>query len=313
MTSLQRYDTDDDDYYESLPVDAKRAIQGIRGLQVAQVGVQKEFQKEVMALERKYAKALQTLYERRKEIVLGKIGASKEEIILGEVQSLKEDEDYKNLPALPASATTSKPTLVEGFWLRVLKGHPDIENMIQETDEPALHHLTDITISYPSILSGSGNTSLAFSVKFHFSRNEFFSNSTLTKTYVYKDEIGFFGDLLYSHVIGDVIQWKAGKDLIKLAEEAAGDDDDDDDEDDDDDDDEASFFTFFSPPASITRPVNDGEDSEDSLDDDFDIGEALKNQVIPRAVDYFTGDALAYELDSDDEFDFDFDDDDEDE
>ncbi|TFK49744.1 NAP-domain-containing protein [Heliocybe sulcata] len=313
MSSSQQLD-DEDDYYEGLPVDVKRAIQGLRGLQVAQVGIQKEFQKEILALERKYSKSMQVLYERRKQVLLGKIGVSKEEIILGEVQSLKEDEDYRNLPALPVNTTTSRPAKVEGFWLRVLKGQPDIENMIQETDEPALYHLTDMTVSYPTKLSGPGDPSLAFSVNFYFSPNEFFSNSVLTKTYVYKacwflhcmptvliapqDEIGFFGQLLYSHVTADTIRWKSGKDLIKVAEEEAKklkddsdeeDSDSDKDDDGDDDDDMASFFKFFCPSSRITRPEDDakvnvtGASEEDDrdvlLEEDFDIGEALKDQA----------------------------------
>ncbi|KZT23157.1 hypothetical protein NEOLEDRAFT_1070073, partial [Neolentinus lepideus HHB14362 ss-1] len=97
--SSQQVD-DEGDYYESLPVDVKRAIQGLRGLQAAQVGIRKELQKEVLKLERKYAQSLQALYGRRKQVISGQIGISKEEIILGEVQSMKEDADYQNLPAL---------------------------------------------------------------------------------------------------------------------------------------------------------------------------------------------------------------------
>lgn len=44
------------------------------------------------------------------------------------------------------------------------------------------------------------------------------------------------------------------------------------------------------------------------LEADFEIGEAFRHQIIPRAVLYFTGDALAYsdydeEEDEDEEFD----------
>lgn len=48
-------------------------------------------------------------------------------------------------------------------------------------------------------------------------------------------------------------------------------------------------------------------DIESKLELDYQIGEDIKERVIPRAVDYFTGKALKYDndldLESDDEFD----------
>lgn len=85
-----------------------------------------------------------------------------------------------------------------------------------------------------------------------------------------------------------------------------------------------SFFNFFSPPT----PPSDDEDIdeeeleevEEKLEMDYQIGEDLKEkvmilslssrtrahttQVIPRAIDYFTGKALEYDmLEDDDDFD----------
>ena len=80
-----------------------------------------------------------------------------------------------------------------------------------------------------------------------------------------------------------------------------------------------SFFNFFSPPKP---PRDDDEDEadEDELDSleerlelDYQIGEDLKDRIIPHAIDFFTGKALQYEnpdeWDDDDAFD-DYDDDD---
>lgn len=85
-----------------------------------------------------------------------------------------------------------------------------------------------------------------------------------------------------------------------------------------------SFFNFFAPP---TPPTDDDdideeelEELEEKLEMDYQIGEDLKEkviilrlthclkadmtQVIPRAIDYFTGKALEYDmLDEDDDFD----------
>lgn len=83
-----------------------------------------------------------------------------------------------------------------------------------------------------------------------------------------------------------------------------------------------SFFNFFSPPQP---PTDDGEsvasDIEERLELDYQLGEDIKEKLIPRAIDWFTGEALQFEelgeeMDADefeDEEDEDEDDDDEDE
>ena len=85
-----------------------------------------------------------------------------------------------------------------------------------------------------------------------------------------------------------------------------------------------SFFNFFSPPKA---PVDDDEDAasdiEERLELDYQLGEDIKEKLIPRAIDWFTGEALAFEEldeeelgefeDEDDEDDDDDDDEDQDE
>lgn len=76
-----------------------------------------------------------------------------------------------------------------------------------------------------------------------------------------------------------------------------------------------SFFNFFSPPKAPTD--DDDEDAESDIEErlelDYQLGEDIKEKLIPRAIDWFTGEALAFEEISDDELDgADFDDDDDD-
>jgi len=79
-----------------------------------------------------------------------------------------------------------------------------------------------------------------------------------------------------------------------------------------------SFFNFFSPPPPIDEDASidddDLEDFEQKLETDYQIGEDLKEKIIPRAVDYFTGKALEYEVleEEDEDFEDIEDDDDED-
>lgn len=69
-----------------------------------------------------------------------------------------------------------------------------------------------------------------------------------------------------------------------------------------------SFFNFFSPP----KPPSDEDDEEDEdaateieerLELDYHLGEDIKEKLIPRAVDWFTGEALRYEEIDDGEMD----------
>jgi nucleosome assembly protein 1-like 1 len=75
-----------------------------------------------------------------------------------------------------------------------------------------------------------------------------------------------------------------------------------------------SFFNFFAPPIP---PADDEEDDvasdiEERLELDYQIGEDIKEKLIPRAIDWFTGEALQYEQFEDDFEEADFEDEDDD-
>lgn len=56
-------------------------------------------------------------------------------------------------------------------------------------------------------------------------------------------------------------------------------------------------------PPKVPEDDEDGaSDIEERLELDYQLGEDIKEKLIPRAVDWFTGEALAYEeLDEEDE------------
>ena len=65
-----------------------------------------------------------------------------------------------------------------------------------------------------------------------------------------------------------------------------------------------SFFDFFnpaSPPSDEDEEVDD--DIEAKLELDYQLGEDIKEKLIPRAIDWFTGEALQFEQGFDDDFD----------
>jgi len=132
---------------------------------------------------------------------------------------------------------------------------------------------------------------------------------------LYQEEVGYSGDFVYDRAIGTEIKWKEDKDLTKefeikkqrnkntnrtrLVRKARPTD---------------SFFNFFSPPEPISEATiedineEDLDELEGKLEEDYQIGEDLKEKVIPRAIDYFTGKALEYDLMNEEE---DYDEDDE--
>ena len=76
-----------------------------------------------------------------------------------------------------------------------------------------------------------------------------------------------------------------------------------------------SFFNFFDPPKPPSEDDDTaGDDVEERLEIDYQLGEDIKEKLIPRAIDWFTGEALRFEEIAEDADDGDFEDeDDEDE
>lgn len=200
---------------------------------------------------------------------------------------------------------------------------------ITDRDEDALRHLTNIKMEY---LDKPG-----FRLIFEFSSNEFFDNKAITKTYFYQEESGYGGDFIYDHAEGDKISWKDGKDLTvkieskkqrnksesqssqriyqeftadmtfadtkqtRIVKKSVP---------------TPSFFDFFNPAKPPTDDDEEiDEDIEAKLELDYQLGEDIKEKLIPRAIDWFTGEALQFENDFEDDFDEDEfeDEDDEDE
>lgn len=75
-----------------------------------------------------------------------------------------------------------KPASLDNFWFNVLS-NSHIESYIVETDIPALKHLTNVVLSYPSKAKAP---TPAFTIEFHFSSNAFFKNAKLKLTFYYK-------------------------------------------------------------------------------------------------------------------------------
>lgn len=75
-----------------------------------------------------------------------------------------------------------------------------------------------------------------------------------------------------------------------------------------------SFFNFFDPPKAPEGEEDDAaSDVEERLELDYQLGEDIKEKLIPRAIDWFTGEALQFEEVDDDLEEGDFEDEDDEE
>lgn len=55
-----------------------------------------------------------------------------------------------------------------------------------------------------------------------------------------------------------------------------------------------SFFNFFSPPKvpEDDEEIDDPEALQDAMEQDYEMGAAIRERIIPNAVNWFTGEAL---------------------
>merc|ERR1711874_381074 len=152
---------------------------------------------------------------------------------------------------------------------------------------------------------------------FHFAPNQFFTNSILTKCYEMKceppedDPFSFEGPEIFK-CTGCPIDWQKGKNLTvkqvkkkqkhkskgsvrTITKQVKAD----------------SFFNFFDPPAVPDDPNAEvDEDTQALLTADFEIGHYIRERIVPRAVLFFTGEALEDESDYEEEEEEEGDDDD---
>lgn len=287
-------------YVDGLPKKVKQRVFGLKAIQQLQMKLEAEFQKELLNLEKKYLKLYEPLYERRKKIVNGDEEPTAEEVDEGE--ALNEDEDEEDEEEDEEEEENEEDEQgVPGFWLTALENLTTVSQTITDRDSEVLSYLKDIRVEY---LETPG-----FELIFEFNKNEFFSNQILTKTYHYQAELGYSGDFVYDHADGCEINWtskeanvtmnierrkqrnkntKQTRTIEKLTPTE-------------------SFFNFFDPPKPPKEEAeneNDDEEEEEEEEDDeelegrleldYQVGEEIKDRLIPRAIDWFTGEAVDF-------------------
>lgn len=311
-------------HYLSLPDNVKRRVRALKKLQFASLEQEAEFFRELHELEARFTTNYLDQLDRRREIVTGNSEPTDEDA------DWNEESDSGGFAAQLSEMLKQKVTIEEvdesgepkqadvkgvpDFWLTAMKNVELLAEMIQPHDEPVLKHLSDIRVK---LFSGEEH---GFELTFHFTPNDWFTNETLTKTYYLR--MGPTRDQPWSYEGPEIVRskgcdiyWRKGKNVTvklvkKVQKHKSGgqkrtvtktvETD--------------SFFNFFNPPSqSVDELDENDEDVENILQADFEIGHFMRDRFVPRAVLYFTGDALDDDDDEDFEEEEDEDEDDEEE
>jgi len=315
------------DYISSLPAPVKRRLKALKKIQLESTKIEAKFYEEVHKLECKYHEMYQPLYQKRSKITKGEYEPNEDEcqwpsddeeegdakpvnkhIYFSDDEELASDMKDKAKIEDEKTKNEAEEKDIKGvpdFWLTIFKNVDMLQEMVQEADEPVLSQLTDITVTFSEAPMG-------FTLHFYFAPNDYFSNSILTKEYEMKcepsedDPFSFEGPEIFK-CKGSTINWKEpGKNLTvktvkkkqkhknkgnvrTITKQVKSD----------------SFFNFFDPPPISDDPDADVDpETQDLLTADFEIGHYIRDRIIPRAVLYFTGEALE-EDEEEEEEDFD--------
>jgi len=306
-------------YIKSLPPQVKKRIKALKKIQLEATKIEAKFYEEVHKLECKYHTLYEPLYSKRTNITKGAYEPNEDECEWPSDSEDEEDElseDVKDKAKIDVDDGTAEDADkdikgVPSFWLTIFKNVEMLAEMMQEADEPALEALTDVTVAFTEA------SPMGFTLHFHFAPNDYFTNTELTKEYEMKcepqedDPFSFEGPEIFK-CKGSPIDWKKGKNLTvktvkkkqkhkskgsvrTITKQVKAD----------------SFFNFFDPPQVPDDPNAEvDEDTQALLTADFEIGHYIRERIVPRAVLFFTGEALEDESDYEEEEEEEGDDDD---
>ena len=285
---------------DSIPAEMMAAIETLRSLDDVYGKVEQELRDKIVALQKEYQPKFDAILKDRTTELSKTHAASK---------------DAKATPAVPR------------FWLDVLLASEEFGEVIQEYDEPVLEYLESIETSDID----PTDEDKGFVVTFKFNPNPFFKNTELQKIYTLVRSNEFTDQLEITRIESNDIEWNDGKNVTvelvtkkksgggarkkKAAKEEP----------------RPSFFRFFRTidednlPSELGDYEDEDEDEDEDdmgdhtmdhlqmiMQDDWESAVALKDLIIPRAIRWYTGEAVDEVLDDDEDDDDDDEDDDDD-
>lgn len=289
---VEMLDDEEEDFMTMLPAKVRQRVEKLKEFNTSRAEIMSDYLSERAALEKKYADLCEPLFAKRVDVVTGRMDAEiNAKMNIDDEKAEKppaqanEDDDDDNLVGIPQ------------FWVCAMGNMTAIAEMISERDVDCLAHLINITCE--DFLDGKG-----FTLNFYFDENDYFSNSVLTKTYEIPNLL-LDDEPVLKNVKGCAIKWKdparaltyqlvtkkqrakrgkhAGQIRTVTREEKC-----------------ESFFHFFQPPKMPSMEDMNEEEAdiiEELFDEDYEIAQAFRNHLIPKAVMWFTGEALDEEVD----------------
>jgi nucleosome assembly protein 1-like 1 len=251
-------------------------IEKLRKLDSTYSSIEKELRAKINAVRKEYESQFEALLNERKE----------------------------TLSASPAGADASKGTpSVPHFWMDVLANSEEFADDIEEYDEPVLEYLDSIEASDLD----PTDEDKGFVLVFKFRENPFFTNAELRKVYTTARANEFTDQLEIVKIESDKIEWKQGQDVtveavqkkrsgggrkkkpgVQIQPRP-------------------SFFRYFRDLDQDNIPSEMGQDEEDEYEEeemdelerlqmymehDWDKANTLKELIVPRAVRWYTGEAI---------------------
>lgn len=251
-----------------LPPDVRRRLRALRKLQLQTNNIEMEFHRKEFELEKEFQVKHSAILKKRFDIVSGEYEPIDEECDYPDPDLLQRiDENISLFTHINVNVAEGCATPIKGipnFWLHILYSNAMLDFLLHDGDEDILNHLIDIRTTYKS------EPHFSFILEFEFSENPFFENAILTKEYLLK--MKFNDVLLYEgpeicKTIGCDIKWKS--------EKTPG---------------HPSFLDFFNPPVLPTDAMDPSyEDIKNVLESDFEIGNYIKDHIIPKATLCYTG------------------------
>jgi len=293
----------EDDENDNLPKSVINRLIALKNLQDESQTIESQYKLERVQLEKKFRELKAPQMEKRYQIIHGLVEV---ESLVPEPEVVVENEEEEKVVGIP------------GFWLQCLQNHPNVGDLITDEDVTALESLKDIKCEYNDDMSG-------FKLIFEFAENEYFTNKELSKSYTVSPDLLDEKAPALTNVEGSTIEWKPSKNLcvsevrkkqraksgrragqVRYVTSLA---------------DKPSFFHYFKEP-NMTEDEDEEEEEEEEegarkkskskytlgIDEDYEIGHAIRTAIIPEAVLWFTGEAAG----EDDEFEDDEEDDDDD-
>lgn len=292
---------------DAMPEEVRDRFKGLKVLYDQVNAIDEEEEKEYRQLELKYEKLYQEVYAKRAALLAGQVEPDQDLIAQFEkVKTALTDEDYEKLEVevCDVKDIQNMPRGVSGFWLKAMLGNENLNGAIMEKDRAILQYLEDVKLDLHE-------TGMGYTLTFTFEKNSYFAGTTMTKTFVMSKPN------VIEKCVGTAIEWNGSNDPTKekkkkkVKQPGGG---------------KKtvtktvkceSFFNFFETiEAKDENKKGDGEDSAEEdigemMDQDFEMGNEFKDDLIPLALEYYLG--VIEKADPEDGSDDDDDDSDEDE